>query len=287
MARQPQVAIVADSAISLSQDIVEEYGIHVVPIELIFQGSSYKDGQDLMPSNFYRMLRTSSQLPTTSAPSPETFLQAFERAGIEARSILCLTISSSFSATFNNARIAVDTVKDSFPHLNVELLDTGTAAGGEALIALEAARVAQSGSGLEEVTAAAKRVSARVGLIAFIDTLYFLWKGGRVPRIGLWAASILKIKPLMEMSQGEVNPVAKPRTRSRATERLVSLMRQRVGEAPAHVSVMHADSLEEARALKERIGEEFNCSELFVSEFTPVMGAHTGPGLLGLAFWSE
>ncbi len=282
-----KVAIVTDSASSLPKEIVEQYHLRIVPTQLIFQGHSYSDGVDLEPSQFYRMLRASNHLPTTSAPSPVSFLEAFEKAGKDADSVLCLTLSSSFSATFNNAQMAVEMAKESLPDTSIDVLDTGTAAGGEALVVLQAARTALSGGGLVEVMEAAQKVAEKVNLVAFLDTLYFLWKGGRVPRIGVWVASLLQLKPLLEMSQGQVRLRHKPRTRQRATERLIAMMRDRIGPASAHVSVMHADALEEALALKERIAREFTCSELLISEFTPVMGAHIGPGLLGLAFWGE
>ena len=133
----------------------------------------------------------------------------------------------------------------------------------------------------------AKAISEKVRLLAFVDTLYYLWKGGRVPRLAHAGTSLLKLKPVFELAQGEANSLARPRTTRRAIERLVELMHDRVSSEAVHATVMHADAANAAEELRVRVESEFDCAELFVSEFTPVMGAHIGPGLVGVAFWCE
>ena len=282
----PPVFVVVDSAASLPAEKVQQPQLLVVPMGVSFGESTYRDGRDLSPTDFYRLLRESPTLPTTSAPSPASFLEAFQQAAEEARSVLCLTVASHFSASFDSAKTAAREAKETLPDLEVSVLETQSAAGGEGLIALEAWRVARLGKGLEEVSSAAQRVIARVRVLAFVDTLYYLWKGGRVPRIAHEGASLLRIKPLFELIQGEVRTVARPRTHRRAVRRLLDLMRQRVGSDRIHATVMHADAADAAEELRQQVEEEFSCQELFTSEFTPVMGAHIGPGLLGIAFWN-
>ena len=135
--------------------------------------------------------------------------------------------------------------------------------------------------------AAAEGVIPRVRLLAFVDTLYYLWKGGRVPAIARVGSSLLRIKPIFELAQGEIRTVARPRTRKRAMSRLLELMRERAEPNRIHVSVLHADAHEAAEEMRQLIEAEFRCEELFIGEFTPVMGSHIGPGLVGVAFWSE
>ena len=120
-----------------------------------------------------------------------------------------------------------------------------------------------------------------------MDTLYYLWKGGRVPGIAHAGASLLKLKPIFELSQSEVRSIAKPRTAHRAREKMIELMAERVADSTVHAIVMHVAAFEDAEQLRRSVGERFECSELFVSEFTPVMGAHIGPGMVGVAFWTE
>lgn len=283
----PRVAVVVDSAASLPADFAERSQLYVVPMTLNIAGATYLDGRDLSPSKFYRMLRSSPTPPSTSSPSPASFLDAFRQAAERSQSALCLTVASRFSASLDSAVTAAREAKEALPDLKVSVIDSQSAAGGEGLIALEAWRAAAAGGGLDEVTAAAQQAIERVRLLAFLDTLYYLWKGGRVPAIAHAGASLLRLKPLFELRKGQVQTVARPRTHRRAMRRLLELMLDRVGAGPVHATVMHADAPEAAEELRQRVAAQFQCEELFVSEFTPVMGAHTGPGLVGVAFWSR
>ena len=287
MSGKPPVSIVVDSAASLPDEIAGSPQIHVVPMRVTLGGKTYADGRDLSPSDLYRLLRESPELPSTSAPSPASFLEAIRVAAAEAQSVLCLTVGSQFSASFESASVAARNKEEAISGLEVSVLDTGSAAGGQGLIALEAWRAAKEGRGLPDVRATAERVMSRVKLLAYVDTLYYLWKGGRVPRVAHAGASLLKIKPVFELAQGQVHTVARPRTRRRAMAKLLELMRVRVKADAVHATVMHADAADAAEELRLRVEAEYACDELFVSEFTPAMGAHIGPGLVGVAFWGE
>ena len=281
------VAIVVDSATSLPAEMNYDSQLHVVPMTLTLDGKTYLDGQDITPTSFYRMLKDSPMPPTTSAPSPASYLESFKQAAEKDQSILCLTVGSGFSSSFDSANTAARQALEVLPGVEISVLDSQSAAGGEGLIALQALRAARKGEGLDGVKAVAEDVIPRIRLLAFLDTLYYLWKGGRVPRIAHTGTSIFRIKPLFELKQGEVSTIARPRTHRRAVKRLLELMRERAQSGPVHATVMHADALEAAEELRNKVEAEFPCEDLFVSEFTPVMGAHIGPGLLGIAFWSN
>ncbi len=281
------VAVVVDSAASLPAWALGDPLLHVVPMQLVIEGRTYLDGQDLSPTEFYRMQRGLSDTPTTSAPSPQSYVAAFEEAGRRSSSILCLCVARRYSAAHDSALVAVRQAQETLPDIQIAALDSGSAAGGEGLIALEALRAARKGHDLAEVVKIARQVADSVSLIAFLDTLYYVWKGGRVPRIAYAGASLVGLKPMFELVGGEVNATGRPRTRARATRRLVEAMRKRVGDRPVHACVMHGDCLDDAEELRGVLEVEFDCRELYVNEFTPVMGAHTGPGLLGLAFWAQ
>ena len=281
------VAIVVDSAASLPQDMGEHPRLYVVPMQLMMSGRSYEDGRDLTPSDFYRMLEGMNETPSTAAPSPARFLDVFRSAASEASSIVCLTVSPRFSSSYDSAMSAAHEAREVLPHTQIVVLDSESAAGAEGLIAMEAWRAARSGASLDEVSAAVLAVVSRVSLLAFLDTLYYVWKSGRVPRVAHLGTSLLRIKPLFELSRGEIRTVARPRTAATATDRMLELMGRRIGRGRVHATVMHANAGEAAEAIQKRLDTEFNCRELFVSEFSPVMGSHTGPGLLGVAFWSE
>ena len=279
--------MVVDSAASLPADMAERPGLYVVPMRLTLEGKSYRDGLDLSPTDLYQRLRTSHALPSTSAPPPADFVEVLNKAALDSQSLLCLTVASTFSSSVDSARIGAREVEQLHPGLRVCVLDSESAAGGQGLIALEAWRVAYAGAQLETVVSAARAVMARVKVLAFLDTLFYLWKGGRVPRIAHTGSSLLGIKPLFQVAQGRVKTIARPRTRQRAMIRLLDLLEAGVGDRRLHATVMHADAPDAAQELFRRVDGRFAVQELFISEFTPVMGAHIGPGLLGVAFWCE
>ena len=286
--RPGRVAVVVDSASSLPANASELPGLHVVPMTVTIGGRSFLDGRDLTPTSFYRMLRETDGPPATSAPSPSRFLEAFVSASSDAEAALCLTVASRFSASLDSARVAVEEAGRAIPGFEIALLDSESAAGGQGLITLEALRAARKGgAGLGEVVSAARHVIDRVRVVAFLDTLYYLWKGGRVPMIAHAGAALLKIKPVFEMVRGEVRIVARPRTGRRAASRLLDMIGDGAGGRPVHATVMHADAPDAAEDLKKRIEATLPCGEMYVSELTPVMGAHLGPGLLGVAYSAD
>ncbi len=279
-----RVALVADSAVCLPPELVDDLKLHVVPLQLSIDGKTYRDQVDISPSEFYARLPYCRNLPVTSAPSPASFIEAFTEGAAKAESVLCLTVLSTISATYNVALASAEMAQKSLPDTRIEVMDTSTAAAAEGLVVLAAARAAAAGADIEEVKSEARRAARGVNLVAFLDTLYYVWKGGRIPGIAAFAGSVLKLKPLMELTDGEVRPLDRPRTRRRAMDRLLAIVRQRAGDAPIRANVMHSISPDDALMLRERLLAEFNCLEAIVSETTPVIGSHTGPGLMGIAF---
>ncbi len=166
------------------------------------------------------------------------------------------------------------------------VIDTESATGS-GLLVIEALRLSASGHTADEIVRRTKELVPRVKVIATLDTLYYLLKGGRVPVLAHLGSSLLQVKPIFEMYRGEVRTLAKVRTSKRAKGRLVDLLHEDVGEEKLHAAVLQGNVPGEARELEERIASEFNCGELYVGTFSPVIGAHTGPGLLGVSYWSE
>ena len=282
-----KVAIVTDTTACIPKEQVEEYGIEVVPIEFIFGDKVYRDGIDMSPSEFYTRLRQAEKLPTTSGSSPSPFLEAYRKASQRADSILCITLAANLSGMFNAAQLARTMAKDALPNVVIEIIDCRTAAAAQGLIVLAVAKAAAQGKNLTEVIEIARSVMQRVNLFASLDTLYYLVKGGRVPKAAALASSLLKIKPVFTINSGDAKPVTNPRTTQGAIKRIIKIMGKKVAKGqPLHVAVVHADALSEAETLANLISAQFDCAELFLTEFTPVMGVHTGPGLIGVAFYS-
>jgi len=283
-----KVAIITDSTACIPDDLVREYDFHLVPLLIIFEHKSCRDGVDITASEVYQLMRE-NRLPTTSTPPPGDFLEAYRQLSQKAEGILCITLSRLLSMAFDSAMQAKEMAKEELPNTSIEVFDSQTVAGAMGLIALEAARVASQGADLTQVVEAALNIRAKVNLIAVLDTLSYLARLGRVGTASAWVGSLLNIKPILEVptSTGYTAALERPRTKARALRRLLEIMAARVGDLPVHVLVHHAGVPDEGEGLMAQVAAKFNCAELYLTEFTPMMGVHTGPGLLGLSFYAD
>jgi len=282
-----KVAIVTDSIACLTKEIVAQYGIRIVPLNFYSEGKVYKDWVDIAPAEAYELFLKDPESFKTSAASPEDCLKAYREASKQTKNILCITISAKLSAVYNVAQGAKEQAKTELPQTSIEVLDSQTATAAEGFIVLAAARAAAEGKGLAEVIKAAEEMRDRVSLIALMDTVRYVYRTGRIPKVAALAGSMLNIKPIFTISSGVPHFMNAVRNKERGIDRLLKIMSDKVGLNPVHVAVMHAYALDEAERLKERVSSEFNCAELWITEFSPVMGYACGTGTLGLAFYSE
>ena len=285
--RTGRVAIIVDSAASVPDQFRASPLTYVAPMRLHFGDATYRDSVDISPADFYTRQRRKAESTRTSAPTPADFLDAYAAASEVAESALTVLVSGAFSAARISADMAYERFRETHPDFEVRNMDSRSAAGGQGLIAWEALKASSTGADIKQVEAHALEVRERVRLIAYVDTLHYLWKGGRVPGIAHAGASLLKIKPVFELRQSQIHSLARPRTTQRAGKKMIELMSERVGDAKVHAIVMHVAAKEKAELLRDAVRERFDCAELFLTEFTPVMGAHIGPGMVGVAFWPE
>jgi len=281
-----EVAVVTDSTVCLPGDLVREYGITIVPLRFELEGKSYRDGIDITAEDIYRYLPAARTLPTTSAPSPSDYYAAIAQAATRHSSVLVITVSRRLSAMLHSAMTAAATARDSLGHVRIRVLDSGTAAGAQGLVVLEAARAAAAGAYLDDVANVARDTMSRVELIAFLDTLYYLAKGGRVPMALHWANSFIRVNPLFRIApmSGEARTVRVARGRHSAMRKLVELVGEGIGSCKMYGIVFHSYSRDEAQHLSTVLRGTFDCAELHISDFTPAMGIHTGIGVVGLAY---
>ena len=286
------VAVITDSATALPKDVVSPLNLRVTPMEITFQGVTYDDGPegvgpDGIKRDFYKMLRAAKEPPRTSAPRPARWLENMKAATEVADSIVIINLAANLSASYDSARVAAEMLQEEMPDFPITVVNSKTAAGSEALITIAAATEAKFGASHAEVLAVTHRVTEKVRLFAYLDTLEYVWRSGRVPRFAVWANNILKMKPLMELSGGQVINVARPRSREKAMDRMLTEVAKSSCALPTHFAVMHADAHDEASRLYERIQNDFNVADIYFIQFAPFMGAHTGPGLVGVSFWAE
>jgi DegV family protein with EDD domain len=276
------VGIVTDSAASLPSTIAEEHGIRVVPMHLLTGGRDVRDGELPLAEVVDEVVRN-PKATTTSGPAPGEFLAAIEEVGGPEGTVV-LTIAGHMSGTYKAAWAAANLAETP-----VKVVDTGTAAGAEGLVVLAAAATAATGAPIDVVEARAAMVADRVQLVATVAGLEHLQRSGRVPGIAGWAGRRLGLHPLFSFRGGHVLPLRPAQGRTAALDRMLTRWRRSRPSSPArlHVAVLHALADDEARDLLARVTAEVQPQTAFVGEFSPVMVAHVGPGLIGLAWWWE
>jgi len=277
-----KILVVTDSSSSLPEELVNELDIRVIPLWLIWDDNCFRDGVDIDPHTFYQRLRTSDSLPSSTQPSAEEFKEFFKTLSDECSGIVSVLASSNISGTVDSAQAARDFV----PGLPVKVVDSLFSAMGEGLVAVAAARAAASGKTIDEVVAVAETTRDHTHLLFVVDTLEYLHKGGRIGGAKRLLGTALNIKPILHFDDGTIQPLSQTRTKAKGIEELLNITEQRLGSNKmAEAAVVHVDCLEEGRALVEKVKERFGLSSVHLSDVSPVVGTHVGPGALGLAFF--
>jgi DegV family protein with EDD domain len=277
------VAVVTDTTSYLPGELADANQIQLVSLYVVFGGERTVREADITDYDaFFEELRGTEQLPTTSQPSVGDFMQVWEPLLAAGDDVVSIHISGGISGTVESARQAAEQLeRDGKGGERVRVLDSATSAGGLGLVALAAARAAQRGLGLDEVATVAEDARASLKMWFAIDTLEFLKRSGRIGAASAWLGSTLKIKPILTL-ESEMTPVERVRTSKRAFERMVDYAKQRQSSGMNAWVVQHIQAPDQAEALAERCREVFGHDPVFTSEIGPVLGAHTGPGLLGV-----
>jgi len=281
-----EIAIMTDSAACLTKELIELYGIEIIPLNMLAEGKVFRDGVDITPSQAYELLLKNPDSFKTSPPNPMECLECFRRISQKTRNIFCITLSKKISTFYNVALIAKEKALSELPDIRIELLDSRTATAAQGFIVLSAARAIEDGKSFAEVIDTAERIKEKVSAIVLLDTMSHVYRSGRVPRIAAQAAAVLNIRPIFAVNE-TVRFLTAVRSRKQGIERMLKTVKERTKNIPMHCAVMHAYDMAEAQKLKSRVAAEFNCVELWISEFSPIMGYATGTGTLGLAFYTD
>ena len=280
----PRTAVVTDSTAYLPPELVAGNSIGIVSLYVNFAGDRTERETDLMEDldSLYDELRSAEQWPTTSQPSVGDFAAAYEPLLADGGYVVSIHISEAISGTCGSARQAAELLeKDGKGGERVRVVNSRSAAGGMGMVVLGAARVAQQGADAEAVAARAEEVRESLKMWFAVDTLEFLKRSGRIGAASAWIGSTLKIKPILTLEQ-EITPVERVRTSGRAFERMVAYAEERHEAGADGWVVQHIQSRDAAEQLAERCRQVFETDPVFVSEIGPVLGVHTGPGLLGV-----
>jgi DegV family protein with EDD domain len=273
------VAIVTDSTNGLPEDIIKKHNIHVIPLILNWEGVSILDGIDITPLQFYKRLATSTESPTTSQPSVGEFYEFFSKVAESAESILGIFISDELSGTLSSARAAVDMLD-----VPITIVDSRLASMALGLVVLEAARAVTNGATAEEGAAVARAAIARTRIVFYVDTLDYLHRGGRIGGARRFVGSLLSMKPILQLEDGRIEPLQSVRTRKKALKYTIDHVLNEVrGHSNVKISVLHANALETANEVGAEL-RQANPTEFILSEVSPVIGTHVGPGTIGIAY---
>jgi DegV family protein with EDD domain len=279
--------IVTDSGadINLTPEEQAEFNVHVVPLVVALDGVSYREGVDIEPADFYPLLEASDNMPTTSQPSSGDFAEVYRRLAATDPDILSIHMTSGLSGTYNSALAGAEMV----PEANVTHVDTKTLSAAAGWQVIAAARAAQAGWPVEEILALTARISAASESAYTLDELKYLIHGGRISHMKGLIASILNLKPLIgvEKINGTYVQRGQARTFKRAVRGLVDLIAEQHAPGSAlRVQVLHSQNPEGAAMLRDMVDQRFECTWLPVGPMSLVLGAHTGPSMVGVAYAS-
>ena len=280
------VGVVTDSSADLPDAILDQHRIAMVPLQVVFGDSTFRDRVGLKPVEFYRQLRASAELPTTSQPAPADFIQAFRDARQEAAEVVAVLLGANLSGTFNAAQAAIRAANLD----GIRLVDSRSASFGVGLMALRAAELAESGWPGEKIVEELVRIRARSGMLLTVDRYDNLLRSGRISRGKAWLAGMLDLKPILSFDQdGRVVPLERVRGREQVEARVLAILDQRLTPKPRVVrfGIAHADAPGPAERIRATLVKQYSPRDCFVALATGVLGTHVGPGAWGIFYQVE
>lgn len=279
----PPIAFVTDSTAYLPDVLVKEYGITVAPQVLLWDGQSFLDGVDIQPAEFYTRLKTAKVMPTTSQVPVSEMLRIFRQLTEQGSHVLGIFLSAKLSGTMQSAIQARDEMGAAAERISV--VDSNATAMAMGFQVLAAARAARDGAGVADCVRIVEKSRDHVGVYFAVDTLEFLHRGGRIGGGARFIGSALNLKPILALKDGKIQAEDRVRTRAKSHERVLQLVAHDVaGKSNLRLATVHANSEPEARLLLDRASRELGAVESVLASVSPVVGAHAGPGTIGLAF---
>ena len=273
------IRIVTDSTCDLPEELMARHDIRVVPIHIQFGAETYRDGQTIDKPTFYRRVQQDGLLPTTSQPPPSDFVKLYQAIAGPADEIFSIHVTGKLSGTFNSAQLAAEALAD---RLKVHVFDSWAGSAGLGFMCLDAARMAEAGKSAREILKRLESTRPRVDHLFTMANLKFAEMSGRVNKLQSALASLLNVKPIVRAEGGLMEVADQVRTRKKAIERVISMARERVGEARVNLAVIHAQAPDEAAELLDQARRTLKVSEAFVHDLALSLAVHFGPGTLAV-----
>ncbi len=278
-----KIALVTDSTTYMPPELVKKYNISIAPQVLIWSDQTYRDGVDITSSDFFTRLKTAKVMPTTSQVAVISFQEIFQSLVDQGYEVLALLVSSRLSGTVQSAMQARDLMSSAREKVNV--VDSQSVAMALGFQVLAVARALENGASLKDAIALAEKSHEYTGVFFAVDTLEFLHRGGRIGGAQRFLGTMLNMKPILAIQDGRVEGIERIRTKNKAQDRVLELTIEKVaGRTPVRLATLHANAAEDARALLTRAEQALNPVESILTEVSPTVGTHAGPGTVGLAF---
>jgi DegV family protein with EDD domain len=275
--------IVMDSAGDIPEDWRKEYDIDIIPVNIQFEGKTYLQGVDLSNDEFYRLAETTGEIPKTSQPTPQQFVELYKRIAQVEDVILSLHVTSKLSGTFNSAILAAQELKDK---IKIIPFDSGSGSAALGFMCKEVRLMDQAGATLQAIMSRLEQIRRTVQIVLTLDSLEYAKRSGRVKALPAALANIMKIKPIIILKEGALDTKEKVRTRQSSLNRVLEIIHDRVGNSMVNVAVVHSQSLQAAKYLMQRVRETLQVNELILSELSIGVAANLGPGTIGIVAYA-
>lgn len=275
------VKIVTDTTSDLPSEICKKLDISIVSYYLNYKRQSLKDRVDIKIEEYYKRLKN-MEIPTTSIPSAGDILQTYKKIAKKGVKIISLHISSKLSGILS----AANTAKNMFKNAEVHLFDSLTTSGGLALQVIAAAKMAKEDKSIKNILNRLKIIRDRMETFAILETLEYLKRSGRIGKVEGFIGSILSVKPIVKVINGELKPFSKTRSISKAMDKVIMSIKDKIKEnVPIEVAIMHTNALKKAKEFERKILEKFNCKEIITLIAGPAIATHVGPGGVGISYY--
>lgn len=274
--------IVTDGAADLLPEWGSEYGIDMIPVNILFGEKSYLQGAELDNEGFYKLVDESRRIPKTSQPSPHQFVEFYRKIAQKGDTILSIHITAKLSGTYASAIAAAEEVKDEF---KVIPIDSAVGSLGIGLMCREARKMEKAGKSVDEIVNYLEAIKYKIRVILTLDTLEYAKMSGRVKTLQAALASVLNVKPIAVLREGDLNMAERVRTRKASLDRVIEMAKEEYGDKPVYLAIVHARDPKSGEGLLEQAKQQFNCRETMISELSISIAANLGPGTVGLILY--
>lgn len=274
--------IVTDGAADLLPEWGEEFEIDVIPVNILFGEKSYLQGVELDNEGFYKLVDETKRIPKTSQPSPHQFVEFYRKVAQKGDTILSIHVTAKLSGTYASAVAAAEELKG---EINIFPVDSACGSLGIGLMCREARKLERAGKSVEEIIQYIEKIKYNVRVILTLDTLEYAKMSGRVKTLQAALASVLNVKPIAVLREGELNMAERVRTRKASLERVIQMAKEEYGDKPVYLAVVHARDLSSGEGLLEQAKEQFNHKDTMITDLSISIAANLGPGTVGLILY--